>query len=244
MPRFFVAASNIFGGIAYLGAEDAGHFRALRISRGESITVCDGAGNDYTCRVTDVTGDGAEAEIVSVEPSASEPSVKCTVYAALSKGEKLDTVVQKSVELGACEIVVFPSERCVAKPDGAALIKRLQRLNKIALSAAEQSERGIIPQVLPAPSFPAAMSAAAGAELPLFCYEEERTVGLRAALDEHPGAKTVSIVTGPEGGFTPEEAQLARDCGLISVSLGPRILRCETAPLAALSAVMLLSGNL
>ena len=244
MPRFFVAASNIFGGVAYLGAEDAGHFRALRIQKGESITVCDGAGNDYTCRVTDVTGDGARAEIVSVEPSATEPTVRVTVLAALSKGDKLDTVVQKSVELGVSEIVVFPSERCVSRPDGAALIRRIQRLNKIAFSAAEQSGRGMVPQVLPSPSFPAAMSAAAEAALPLFCYEEERTVSLRSALEARPGAQSVSIVTGPEGGFTPEEAQLARDCGLVSVSMGPRILRCETAPLAALAAVMMFTGNL
>jgi 16S rRNA (uracil1498-N3)-methyltransferase len=243
MPRFFVAASNIFGGVAYLGAEDAGHFKALRINRGECITVCDGAGNDYTCRVTDVTGAGAEAEIVSVEPSASEPTVKCTVYAALSKGDKLDTVVRKSVELGACEIVVFPSERCVARPDGAALIKRLQRLNKIAFSAAEQSERGIVPQVLPAPSFPAAMAGAASAELPLSAMRRSgRPV---CALRWNRGRRRR-----PSPSSRGRRAALRRrrrsSRGLRACARlpGPRILRCETAPLAALSAVMLFTGNL
>ncbi|MCF0120095.1 MAG: 16S rRNA (uracil(1498)-N(3))-methyltransferase [Oscillospiraceae bacterium] len=244
MPRFCVAGSNIFGGVAYIGAEDADHFKALRIANGEIITVCDGDGNDYSCRVTSVTKDGAEAEIISQEPSRSEPTVECTVFAALSKGDKLDHVVQKSVELGASRIVIFPSKRCVVKLDGAQLVKKVARLCKIAASAAGQSERGIIPVVTAMPSYAAAVKEAAKAELPIFCYEEERALSIKQALEARPNVKSVSVFTGPEGGFEPEEAQAAVDAGMISVSLGPRILRCETAPLVALCGVMLFLGQM
>lgn len=244
MARFFVAASNISGGVAYIGAEEAGHFKALRISRGECITVCDGEGNDYTCRVTDISSDGAQAEVIEHIPSRSEPTVECTVFAAMSKGDKLDTVIQKSVELGASAIVIFPSKRCVSRPDGSSLVKKVARYNKISVGAAQQSERGIIPPVTVAPSYEAAIAGAAKADIPLFCYEDERTLSIKSALESKPGAKTVSIVTGPEGGFEPEEAAYAAEKGMLSVSLGPRILRCETAPLMALAAVMYHTDNM
>ena len=244
MPRFFVAASNIFGGTAYISAEETEHFRALRINKGECITVCDGAGTEYVCRIKDVSPSGTEAEIISSAPSEREPSIYCTVYAAMSKGDKLDTVVQKAVELGASGVVVFPSKRCVSRPDEKTLIKKTSRLQKIAEEAAKQSERGIIPLVSVAPSFSAAVEGAARADMPLFCYEDEHTVGIKGALESKPGFRSCSIFTGPEGGFEIEEAELAKSAGMISVSLGARIMRCETAPLAALAAVMFHTGNM
>lgn len=243
MARFFITASNIFGGVAYMNAQDLDHIRALRIRKGESFTICDGEGNDYTCRLAD-DGGGARAEIISSQPSAGEPTVYCTVYAALSKGDKLESVIQKSVELGAAEIAVFPSDRCVSRPDGAALIKKTARWQKISEEAAKQSGRGRIPAVTVIPSFSAAIAQAAVADLPLFFYEDETRLGLKDALESKPSPRTVSIVTGPEGGFEPMEAQHAVDSGMLSVTMGPRILRCETAPLCALSAVMLHTGNL
>ena len=246
MPRFFVTAANLFGGSAYIRGQDAAHFRVLRIRDGELFTVCDGKGTDYLCRLRP---DGAEdgdicAEILDEYPSPGEPAVTCTVYAAFSKGDKMDTVVQKSVELGANQVVAFPASRCVSRPTGAALLRKVDRWQKIAYEAAKQSGRGIVPQVLAMDSFKGAVAAAAEAELPLFLYEEEKQLGLRAALEQGKTCKTISIFTGPEGGCSSEEAQQAIQQGMKPVSLGPRILRCETAPVSALCAVMLYTGNM
>lgn len=244
MPRFFVAASNIFGGMAYLNAVEIEHLRALRIRCGESFTVCDGAGKDFTCRLTKLTNDCAEAEIVDVSPSKGEPSVFSAMYIAYAKGDRLDTAVQKSVELGASEIVLFPSARCVSKPETLSVVHKTGRLQKIAEEAAKQSGRGKIPWVTAVSSFQNAVQSAAKTDLPLFLYESEKQNNLKDILNNTAGFKTVSIMTGPEGGFEPEEAAYAAENGMRSVSIGPRILRCETAPLAALAAVMYHTGNM
>ena len=125
MPRFFIAASNVMGGVAYLDAKTTEHLKVLRIRRGESFTVCDGDGTDYICRMSG-RGDGS-AEIIETRPTRGEPEVSVTVFAAFSKGDRTDTVVQKCVELGARSIVFFPSARCVSRPDGAALLKKQNR---------------------------------------------------------------------------------------------------------------------
>ncbi len=243
MPRFFVTASNIFGGAAYLNAKETEHLRALRIRKGESFTVCDGNGTDYTCRLTDITVDGAEAEILETGPTVSEPTVDCAAYIAFAKGDRLETAVQKSVELGASEIVLFPSARCVSKPEGLSVLKKTGRLQKIGEEAAKQSGRGKIPNVIVSPSFDHMIFKASKADLPLFFYEEEKARHLKEALVEKRAFKTISIVTGPEGGFDPAEAAFAAQNSMLSVSLGPRILRCETAPIAALAAIMYHTGN-
>lgn len=240
LARFFIAASNIFGGIATLSASDRDHLRVLRIRRGETFTVCDGAGTDYICRL----GDGDSAEIIEAVPSVGEPTVKCSVYAAYSKGERMDLTVQKCVELGAHEIILFPSERCVSRPDGTSALKKIARWQKIAEEAAKQSGRGVIPLVTGAASYKDAVISASAADLPLFFYEEEKELSLKAALESKPDACTVSIMTGPEGGFEPKEAALAVQHGMQSVTLGPRILRCETAPMCGVAAVMLFTGNM
>ncbi|MBR5381677.1 MAG: 16S rRNA (uracil(1498)-N(3))-methyltransferase [Oscillospiraceae bacterium] len=244
MPRFFIAASNIFGGIAYINSRDAEHIRALRIRQGETFTVCDGSGNDYSCVLTKINDDGAEAQILEKTTSDGEASVYCTVFAAFSKGDRMETAVQKCVELGAAHIVLFPSARCVSRPDEKSLVKKTARLQLIAEEAAKQSGRGLIPSVTSVGSFEAAVKLAAAADLPIFCYEDERELPIRKAIESRPDAKTVSIVTGPEGGFEPAEAQYAAQAGMLSVTMGPRILRCETAPICALAAVMLLTDNL
>jgi len=165
--------------------------------------------------------------------------------------------VQKSVELGAFEIVLFPSERCVSVPGD--ISKKTARLRRISLETAKQCGRGRVPEVTAAGSFGSAVLKAAAADLPLFFYECEENRRLKGVLDAKQGngpfisrcdtidpfpCFTVSIVTGPEGGFEPCEAEYAQSAGMLNVSLGPRILRCETAPVAALAAIMFHTGNL
>ena len=245
MPKFFIAASNIFGGMAYIEGKDAEHLRVLRLRRGEKLIVCDGEGNDYECRLTAVGPGSAEAEVVRVIPSRSEPDVSAQVYAAFPKGDKAETIVQKSVELGASRIVFFRSERCVSRPDAAAIIKKLERWNKISEEAAKQCGRASIPEVGIEQSFETMLEHASQAQLGLFFWEEERQRSLKKTLEAAgDGIVSASIVTGPEGGFEKREAEAAEKAGLIPVSLGKRILRCETAPLCALAALMYHTNNL
>ena len=151
-------------------------------------------------------------------------------------------MIQKATELGAYEIVAFPSARCVSRPDDKSLKKKQERWQKIAASAAEQSGRGRIPQVVILSSYQEALSRAAQADKALLFYENEHATTLRMAL-ESSSWKTVSLVTGPEGGLDESEVIQAREAGLSVCTLGSRILRCETAPLCALSAVMYAAGE-
>ena len=168
--------------------------------------------------------------------------MKVSVYMAFPKADKLEHVIQKATELGVYEIVAFPSARCVSRPDEKSLKKKLERWQKIAASAAEQSGRGRIPQVIVVDSYAAALNRAAQADLSILFYENERATTLRMALEEKPW-KTISLLTGPEGGLEEREVEQAKVAGLHICTLGKRILRCETAPLCALSAVMYASGE-
>jgi 16S rRNA (uracil1498-N3)-methyltransferase len=241
MVRFFAAASDIGDGIIQLGAETAQHVRSLRLRPSERFTVCDGDGTDYICRLGERGGE-LSAEIIEAFPSRGEPSVECTVYVALAKGDRLEYAVQKSVELGARRIALFPSARVVAGLGD--ISKKTARLQRIALEAAKQSFRGCVPDVTAAATFAEAVAEAALADLPIFFYECEEEQHLKQILESSGAFKSVSIMTGPEGGYTEDEANLAKSAGLSSATLGPRLLRCETAPLAALSAIMFHTGNM
>lgn len=244
MARFFITASNIFGGVAYLSRDDAAHLKVLRIRDGEVFTVCDGEGTDYICKKSSESEDGAAVEIIEKVPSAGEPSVHCAVYAAFPKSDKAETIIQKCVELGAAEIVFFPSSRCVSRPDEKSLLKKTARWQKIAEQAAKQSGRGRIPKISALPSFKDAVISACNFELPLFLYEQEQSLGIRSAIEAAGDFKTVAVMTGSEGGFDESEAEFAVNAGMKSVTVGPRILRCETAPMCAVAAVMLMTGNM
>ena len=174
--------------------------------------------------------------------SGSEPRVSVSVYMAFPKADKLEHVIQKATELGAAEIVAFPSARCVSRQDEKSLKKKLERWQRIAASAAEQSGRGRIPQVTTAASFSEALERAAQADRALLFYEHEQAVTLSMALNKGPYT-SVSLMTGPEGGLETAEVEKARQAGLTVCTLGKRILRCETAPLCALSAVMYDAGE-
>lgn len=243
LPKFFIPHSDIQENFLTLTGENAAHARVLRLRPGDSVTVCDGCGTDYSCTISDISAGQVCLVIQHASASASEPSVRCSVYMAFAKADKLEHVIQKATELGAYEIVAFPSSRCVSRPDAAFLGKKLDRWQKIAASAAAQSGRGRIPQVLALDSFAAAVQRAAACDLALFPYENERTLPLRAAIGS-ACFQTVSIMTGPEGGFSEAEVSLAQQSQMQICSLGPRILRCETAPLCALSAVLYASGAL
>lgn len=242
MARFFMAGTNLLGGTAIITGRDAEHIRVLRLRPGESMTICDGRGTDYKCRLIRSDKDEAEAEILEVVRCPAEPSVYVTVLCGLPKGDKTDYIIQKSVEAGASEVVFFCSARCIAKPDTAD--KKLDRWQRIAEEAAKQSGRGIIPQVRWLPTFVDALDHAVKTELPLFMYETGDREAMSSAMADSRGKASAAIMTGPEGGFEKHEADMARLCGMHVCSMGERILRCETAPVVALTALMYASGNL
>ena len=240
MTRFFVDPDVFDRDTMVLSGENAQHAKVLRLKEGEIVLVCDGQGQECVCRVSQT----APEIVLSVEDrrsSVSEPVVDVSVYVAFPKADKLEHVIQKATELGAREIIAFPSSRCVSRPDEKSLKKKLERWQKIALSAAQQSGRGRIPQVLVLNSFSAALSRAAQADRALLFYENEDAYTLKMALEG--SYRTVSLMVGPEGGLEKTEVSQAQEAGLKICSLGKRTLRCETAPLCALSAVMYDAGE-
>ncbi|MBQ7144740.1 MAG: 16S rRNA (uracil(1498)-N(3))-methyltransferase [Oscillospiraceae bacterium] len=246
MPRFFMAGANVAGGTLILAGEDANHAKVLRLRVGDRIVICDGAQTDHHCTVKRITPDEVEAEVVESVRCPAEPNVRAVILAGLPKqGERADFIVQKCTEGGAGEIVFFRSHRCESSLCGGAMEKKLLRWQRIAEEAAKQSGRGIIPTVSALDTFPEALDKAVKCELPLFLYETGERVELRQAIENAgPGVRSAAILTGPEGGFEPYEAELARTLGFPICSMGPRIFRCETAPLAALTALMYATGNL
>ncbi|MBQ9534962.1 MAG: 16S rRNA (uracil(1498)-N(3))-methyltransferase [Clostridia bacterium] len=242
--RLFVAREDVSGDCVSFGAADARHmYLVLKMTPGEEVSVCDDDGNLYECRLTRIDKSSAEAEIISRREYSSEPSVGVTVYAALSKGERFDYLIQKCVECGAAHIVPFVSERCVARPEKRDYEKKRLRFARIAEEASKQSRRTRRVSVGEIVDFSQALALAAQSELPLLLYEGERGFSLKSALQGLGSGASVAVITGPEGGFSSGEAEAAAAAGVRSVSLGPRILRCETAPVAALCAIMYETGN-
>ncbi len=243
MTRFFVTSEIMQGEKIILTGDNAAHAKVLRLKCGDTVMVCDGQGQECLCRVETADGKQMELTVCTREASQSEARIHVRLYLGFPKADKLEHVIQKATELGAMEIVAFPTARCVSRPDDKSLAKKLERWQKIAASAAEQSGRGVIPTVRVLPSYTAAIKEAAQADLPVLFYENEAGFSFSDAIRERQGFKTVSLLTGPEGGLEQQEVEAAQAAGLLVCTLGRRILRCETAPLCALSAVMFAAGE-
>lgn len=237
MVRFFVSPEEIRSQFLVLTGENAAHAKVLRLKNGDAITICDGLGHEALCTISDCSPGQISLVVQRTQDSQTEASVRASVYVAFPKADKLEHVIQKATELGAYEIIAFPSARCISRPDEKSLSKKQERWQKIAASAAEQSGRGRIPRVAILPSYDAALCRAAHADLAILFYENERAVTLHMALGA-ASFRSISLMTGPEGGLEPTEVEQALAAGLKVCTLGSRILRCETAPLCALSAVM------
>ena len=239
MPRFFVSPDKIAEDTILITGDDAHHISySLRMACGDDITVCDGTGMEYLCELSRFDGDTVTATVKSKAHSKSESPVKITLYQAYPKGDKLETIIQKSVELGAVRIVPFESERCIKRPKGDKVEKQRERMNKIAHEAAKQCGRAVLPDVSLPMSFSAAIDDAKKSSLSIFCYEDCHTNSLRHVLKERgTGVDSISVIIGSEGGFSEREAREIEEKGIIPVTLGSRILRCETAPVFALSAI-------
>ena len=238
MPRFFVKREDISEGVARIYGDDAFHIaRSLRMAEGDEVTLCDGGGKELFCRLTKIRDEECLLEVISEKESESEPPVNITLFMAYPKGDKLEVVIQKAVELGASRIVPFESSRCIKRPKAEKQEKQTARLRRIAEEAAKQCGRGRLPEVGAPISFEEMLCDASKSTLSLFCYEDEKGLGIKEALESSPLPETISVIVGSEGGFSPEEAEATKKYGIKSVTLGKRILRCETAPSFALSAI-------
>ena len=237
MQRFFVDKEAYDGSTVTVVGADAYHIsRSLRMKSGEKITACLPDGTALLCELATFSDEKVVATVLSSSPLTSEPPCRIHIYQALPKGDKLETVVQKSVECGAYSITPFVSERCIAKVNDN-FNKKLERLNRISYEAAKQCGRNIIPEVCPPLTYKQMLGRAAGCDLPLFCYEAEGAFPLGNLLKKD--VRDISVIIGSEGGFSPDEAALARESGMLLTGLGPRILRCETASTFVLSALSL-----
>lgn len=242
MPRFFVSKEDINtdANTVTVRGDDAFHIsRSLRMAAGEHITVCDGAGKDYDCILAEFS-ETVTAKIVSATESVTEPPFSVILYQALPKGDKLDTVIQKSVECGAAKIELFESEHCIVKYDPRSDGKKGIRRNRIAVEASKQSGRGVTVNVGDPMPFDVMLEKARNADLPLFCYEGNGTVSLGEIIrkTEFRKGMKITVVIGPEGGFSEKEANLAKDNGFIMTGLGKRILRTETVSSFVLGALV------
>ena len=240
MPRFFT--NEIDENNITLTGSDVVHVgRSLRMKPGEPLTVCCG-GIDYNCEISEITSDTVYLSLKEKVVCAAEPNIEVTLFQAVPKMDKLEYIIQKSVELGVSRIVPMLTRRCVSRPDERDFAKKLARLNKIAAEAAKQSGRGIIPQVTPIVSYKKALEMMKELDRNVLLYEEEGGVSFGEV--DLTGVKTVGLVIGSEGGFDREEAEACTAVGAAQVWLGKRILRCETAPITALSILMFLTNNM
>lgn len=241
MPKFFVNKEQIENGYVTIRGEDAHHIsRSLRMAAGERITVSDMQMTEYECVLEEFLDGCVRAKIESKSRADTEPDIRIRLFQALPKGEKLDFVIQKSVECGVYDITPFESDRCIVKFKADAEERKKERRNKIALEAAKQSGRGMIPAVNSTLTFEQMLFEAKKSDAVIFCYEGEGTTPIGNILPEikKNGVKDIAIIIGSEGGFSLCEAEAAEKNGFFKAGLGKRILRTETAPIFALSCIV------
>ncbi|MBO4407035.1 MAG: 16S rRNA (uracil(1498)-N(3))-methyltransferase [Clostridia bacterium] len=241
MPRFFVP-KELLGEEAVLTGEDARHLsRSLRAREGEKIVLSDGEGEDRLYEIAGFTRDEVRLRLLEIRPSEGEPEIRVSLFLAAAKGDKTEFMIRKAVECGAAEICPFVSKNCVSRPEPG---KKDDRWNRVALEAAMQSGRGIVPKVRELTDFPEAVRRA-GAIGGGILYERA-TVPFGKALPGllKNGKREIAFLIGSEGGFAPEEAEEAEKAGLVPLSLGKRILRCESVPLFVMGALLALTGEI
>ena len=234
MVRFFVPPEQMQEASVTITGDEFVHLsRVLRLRAENIVCLFDGTGREYTACIKEVGKRSATLQLTAQQACGTEPRVRVTLYQGLPKSGKMETIIQKCVELGIYAVQPVSMVRCVVKADE--YDKKLARYQRVAHEAAKQARRGIVPAVLPVKKL--ADCAFAGHDLVLFAYEEERVRTLKSALCGS-GAKDIALIIGPEGGFALEEAEALRAAGHLPLSLGTRILRTETAGMAMLAMVL------
>ena len=240
MPRFFVETDQISDKDIVITGTDVNHIRnVLRMTPGEEVTVSDGQGMDYFCRIAELTKEEVRLDIVDSWHSFVELPTKIYLFQGLPKADKMELIIQKAVELGAFSIIPVETKRCVVKLDVKKAAKKVVRWQQIAESAAKQSKRMLIPEIHEVMTYKQALEFAKQLDVKLIPYELAKGMKeTREILSEIKPGQSVGIFIGPEGGFEEEEVAKALEAGAHAITLGRRILRTETAGLAILSVLM------
>jgi 16S rRNA (uracil1498-N3)-methyltransferase len=251
MHRFFIPREWIDQGKVLIKGRQVHQLRnVLRLMSGDRIIVLDNTGWEYEVELERVDRSFVSGVVRGIS-SVAEPKTKVTLYQALLKGSKFEFIIQRCTELGVAGFVPMVCERCVVGDLKGVSDKKLERWKRIIVEAAEQSGRGKLPILEPVVPFHEACQSARG--FSLLAWEGEQTLGLRAALrgeiyrqriisEKNP--LSVKLFIGPEGGFSPSEVEFARDCGIVPIALGSRVLRAETAGLVAAAAILYECGDL
>ena len=241
MYRFYVSADQLAEKEVFISGGDVNHIKnVLRLEVGDWIVACDGNGTDYVSRIQSICSDEVVASIEKVQPTGTELPVRITLFQGMPKKDKLELIIQKAVELGACEIVPVMTKRTVVKlSEEKKINERLERWQSIAYAAAKQCDRGIIPTVHKPVSYEEALAMADQLDYNVIPYELQTGMEeARKIVDQACKQRSLGIFIGPEGGFEPEEVERAMTRNIHPMTLGKRILRTETAGMALLSILM------
>ncbi|MCF6092861.1 16S rRNA (uracil(1498)-N(3))-methyltransferase [Microaerobacter geothermalis] len=238
MQRYFVKPEHFKGNHVNIDGEDAHHIiRVMRFQPGESLIICDGVGNCFQAQIVHIHKEQVECRLVHPIKQSSELPVEVTIAQSLPKGDKMEFVVQKGTELGAHSFIPFISERSIVRLEGKKEDKRLGRWFKIAKEAAEQSHRFKIPYIYPVCNWKELLVRGKEYDSVFLAYERSNQISLYERFQKISVGSKVLIIIGPEGGFTESEVSQAEKEGCHTISLGPRILRTETAGLYVMSAI-------
>ncbi len=240
MHHFFVTPDQVRDGRIYIDGSDVNHIKnVLRMRNGETLKISDGNNKKYLCQIETMTSDEVCALIMEEQSQNTELPSRIVLFQGLPKGDKMELIVQKAVELGAYEIVPVATRRAVVKLDAKKASKKVERWNSIAESGAKQSGRNVIPKVTDVMSFKEAVLYAKKLDVVLIPYElAEGMPKTREIISGIKPGQSIGVFIGPEGGFEAEEVAFAMHEGAVPVTLGKRILRTETAGLTTLSVLM------
>lgn len=246
MHRFFVDSNQIVDNHIAITGGDVHHInRVLRLNLGDQIIITDGAGWEYLAHITSQSPQLVEARILEGAVSDQEPPIDVFLLQGIPKGEKMELLIQKCTEIGMKKLIPVQMKRTIVKLSSAKEEKRRERWQRVATEAAKQSQRAVIPQILPVCDLAAALQQLPPETILIMPWEEEINTGLKAYFQSQPESSgSFAVLIGPEGGISPEEAQLAIEWGAHKISLGPRILRTETAGMVALSIILYELGDL
>lgn len=240
MYQFFVEDGQIGKNFVTITGSDVNHIKnVLRMKPGEKIRVSNQKGQDYMCEIAELTEDFVQADILPEDVASTELPGKIYLFQGLPKGDRMETVIEKAVELGVYEIIPVAMKYCVVKLDAKKEASKLKRWQALAETAAKQSKRSIIPNIHPVMSYKEAIAYAAECDVRLVPYENAKGMkGTKEALSAIKKGDSVSIMIGPEGGFAEEEIDMVKDSMKI-ISLGKRILRTDTAGITVMSLLMM-----
>lgn len=236
MYQFFVEDEQVQQDRICIVGGDVNHIgHVLRMKTGEKIRISDQSGRSYFCRILEITEEEVWAQIEDTDEMGTEFSHKVYLFQGLPKSDKMELIIQKTVELGVYTVIPVAMKNCVVKLDDKKAKSKVTRWQAIAESAAKQSKRSLIPEVKMPMSYKEAVAYAKKLDVKLVPYENEHGMaGTKAAMEQIKKGESIAVFIGPEGGFAPEEIEMVR-AEMQLISLGRRILRTETAGIAALA---------